>query len=140
MHQFAEYLLGLAAIGAGAQSPQPLLPCVAGSLLLLNAASTDGPLGAFRLVPRKFHRLGDDLLVAAMLLMAILGGKHIDSTGRVVLVGLAFILGFITWRTDYSTKQKRQPGPGGDRSVAIGKTAGRMSGNLVNTWRGRKRS
>ena len=140
MHQFVEYLLGLGAIATGAQSPQPLFPCLAGALLLLNAASTEGPLSAFRLIPRKYHRLGDDLLIAAMLLMAIFGGSHIDSNGRVVLFGLALALAFITWRTDYSSKQKRQPGTGGDRSVAIGKSAGRMSGNLVNTWRGRKRS
>jgi len=139
-HQIVEYLLGIAAIAVGAQSAEPLLPCVAGALLLLNAASTEGPLAAFRLVPRRFHRLLDDLLVVMLVAMAVFGGSRVDSTGRILLVGLAVVLAFVTWQTDYSTKTKRPGLPASERSEQIGRTAGRLTGTAVAKWRNRPRS
>jgi hypothetical protein len=135
-HQLVEYILGLFAIAAGAQAPKPLWPCVAGALLLINAACTDGPLAAFKLVPRRLHRLLDDILVVAFLVMAVVA-PDIDSTGRVVLVGIAVMLAFITWRTDYATKQK-SPTPSGDRSEQFGRAAGRLTGSAISAWKHRK--
>ena len=137
-HQLVEYILGIAAIAAGAQSTEPLFPCLGGALLLLNASSTEGLLGAFRLVPRKLHRFFDDLLVVALRAMAIFGGKRIDSNGRVVLIGVAIFLAFITWRTDYSTRAERRRVPPSQRSEQAGRTAGRVAGNAVNMWKQRK--
>jgi hypothetical protein len=138
-HQFVEYILGFAAIAAGASSPQPLFPSIAGVLLLFNAASTDGPLGAFKLIPRRYHRLTDDALVVALVLMAIFGGSKVDATARVVLLGCAFVLAFITWQTDYSTKAERAAAAANvDKADQLGRSAGRMAGNVVNTWRHRK--
>jgi len=136
-HQLIEYILGLFAIAAGAQAPKPLWPCVAGILLLFNAACTDGPLAAFHLVPRRLHRLFDDLLVVAFVVMGIFA-PDIDTTGRVVLFGIAFILAFITWRTDYSKKSPRPPGTNTDRPEQFGRTAGRITGNAISSWRNRK--
>lgn len=138
-HQLVEYILGLGAIAAGAQSATPLLPCLGGALLLLNAASTEGALGAFRLVPRRMHRVLDFILVGVLLAMAIFGGRRVDANGRVVLAGVAFVLAYITWQTDYSKKAKKVPGAPSQRSEQVGRTAGRMTGNAVNMWRGRKR-
>jgi len=138
-HQLVEYLLGLGAIAAGAQSETPLLPCLGGALLLLNAGSTEGALGAFRLVPRRVHRLVDIVLVGVLLAMAIFGGRRVDANGRVVLVGVAFVLAYITWQTDYSKKAKHAAGRPSERSEQLGRTAGRMTGNAVNMWRDRKR-
>ena len=62
-----------------------------------------------------------------------------DASGRVVLGGIAFVLAYITWQTDYSKKAKKVPGTQSERSEQVGRTAGRMTGNAVNMWRGRKR-
>jgi hypothetical protein len=139
-HQLVEYILGIAAIAAGAQSNEPLLPCIGGALLVLNAGSTHGPLGAFRLVPRRLHRFCDDVLVVALIAMGIFGGKKIDASGRVVLIGVAIALAFITWRTDYSTRAERKRLPANQRSEAMGRSAGRYAGNAVNMWKNRKGS
>ena len=48
IHQAAEYLIGIALVAQGLQSPKPLVPCVVGALVILNAAVSIGPLGAFR--------------------------------------------------------------------------------------------
>jgi hypothetical protein len=136
-HQLVEYILGLFAIAAGAQAPKPLWPCVAGLLLRFNAACTDGPRAAFKLVPRRLHRLLDDILVVAFVLMAIVA-PDIDSTGRVVLIGIAVILAFITWRTDYSKKAKREPTPGGERAEQLSRNVGRFTGNAISSWKNRK--
>ena len=52
LHQAAEYLIGLVLVAQGLQSPTPLVPTLAGGVVIVNAAVVEGPLGAFRLVPR----------------------------------------------------------------------------------------
>ena len=60
----------------------------------------------------------------------------IDSTGRIVLFGIAIILAFITWRTDYSKKSK-QPVSHSDKAEQVGRTAGRLTGNAIASWKNR---
>lgn len=132
-----EYLLGITAIATGAQTPKPVFPCIAGALMMLNAGSTHGPLGAFRLVPRKIHRIVDWVLVVAMLVGAAAGGSAIDSTGRSVLIGFAIVLAFVSWRTSYETPPPREfkmP----DR-VEMSEIAGHVSGKLYKAVRDRSR-
>lgn len=136
-HQLVEYLLGITAIATGAQTPKPVFPCIAGALMMLNAGSTHGPLGAFRLVPRKIHRIVDWVLVVAMLVGAAAGGSAIDSTGRSVLIGFAIVLAFVSWRTSYETPPPREfkmP----DR-VEMSEIAGHVSGKLYKAVRDRSR-
>ena len=40
-HQLVEYIIGIAAIAAGAQSNEPMFPCIGGALLLLNDPGVD---------------------------------------------------------------------------------------------------
>ena len=135
-HQLVEYLLGVAAIATGAQSPKPALPCIAGALMMLNAGSTHGPLAAFRLIPRKVHRLSDAGLIVLMAVGAAIGGSAIDSAGRSVLVALAIVLAFVSWRTSYETK----PPMTMPTREEIGQLAGHVSGKAYKAVRDRTRS
>jgi hypothetical protein len=135
-HQIVEYLLAVGAIATGAHTPNPALPCIAGGLVLLNAASTEGPLSAFKLIPRSLHRILDMVLVGAMLVASVAAGHLVDTTGRVLLIGLGLVLAFISWNTDYSKRAKRTKVA--RDSEDIGRLAGRISGNAVNMWRARK--
>ena len=67
------------------------------------------------------------LLIALLLVGAAVGGSLTDSSGRVVLLGLAVIHGFVTWRTDFTVREK-QPFVMPDREE-MGRIAGRLSGN-----------
>jgi hypothetical protein len=59
---------------------------------------------------------------------------EIESGARVVMLGLAAVLAFIWWQSDFSEKAKRPPvDAGGDRSTEIGRVAGRVVGGGVNT-------
>jgi len=137
-HQFVEYLLGVAAIGTGANSPKPALPCIAGALMVLNGASTEGPLSAFKLVPLRLHRFADFGLIALMLLGAAAGGSAIDPQGRAVLLALAFILGFVTWRTSFEKRVKKESVP--MTREEVGRLAGHVSGNAFKAVRKQGRS
>ena len=136
-HQLVEYLLGITAIATGAQTPKPIFPCIAGALMMLNAGSTHGPLAAFRLVPRKMHRIVDWVLVVLMLVGAAVGGSAIDATGRSVLIGFSIVLAFVSWRTSYETKppvEFKMP-----NRVEMSEIAGHVSGKVYKAARDRSR-
>jgi hypothetical protein len=148
MHQLVEYVLGLALISVGARSPTPVLPCVLGALIMLNAAITRGPLSAFRGVPRGVHRTVDVVLVGLAVVLALQPVIDIDSTGRMLIALVAGALAFVWWHSSFAEKPpKAVPGAqragagdrGGDRSSEIGRTAGRMVGEGVNAVRRRTR-
>jgi len=132
-HQFVEYLLGIGAIATGANSPKPALPCIAGALMVLNGASTEGPLSAFKLVPLKLHRFADFGLIGLMLIGAVAAGPAIDPQGRAVLFALAFILGFVTWRTSFVKRVKEPKTP--MTREEMGRLAGHVSGNAYKAVR-----
>jgi hypothetical protein len=136
-HQIVEYLFGLGAIAIGAHSPQPLVPCIAGALLLLNASATDGPLSAFRVVGRRTHRIFDIVVIVLLFAWAVLGGRRIDSTGRVVLIGLAIVHSFVTWRTDFTPKVKTAPMR--FDSDGVGRIAGHLSGKAYRAVRDKRK-
>ena len=46
IHQLAEYLIGVALVAQGLQEKDPLVPAVAGVLVIVNASVVRGPLGA----------------------------------------------------------------------------------------------
>ena len=50
MHQIVEYILGGALVASGLQSPTPAVPSVLGGIVMLHAAITMGPVGAFRVL------------------------------------------------------------------------------------------
>ena len=139
LHQVAEYIIGIALIGSGLQSPSPAVPAVIGGLVLLNAAMVDGPFGAFRVVNRKLHRILDIVLVIIGFVGVFLPGLDVGT--RIILGCCIFVLATVVANTNYApkregTRQSTESHPGaGDRPDEIGRTAGRVTGNLAGQAR-----
>jgi hypothetical protein len=145
MHQVVEYLIGIVLVGASFEAPEPAVPAVMGVVVIANAAIARGPASAYPLVGRRVHRWLDVvvmlLLVAAMFQPAF----DVDSTGRLLLGAIAFVMFFIWLNSDFSEKaprkqaeqQQQKKTERGERrarpeSEEIGKKAGRAVGDGVN--------
>ena len=136
MHQLVEYILGGALVAAGLQSPTPLVPSVLGGLVMLNAAITVGPVGAFRLIRRRLHRLIDVVVIAAELTAGVQPWINLESGTRIIVVGIALVHVFVWWQTNYAERVKLlSVSPEGGRSTEVGRIAGRLVGNGVNAVR-----
>jgi hypothetical protein len=105
--------------------------------MLLNGASTHGPLAAFKFIPRKLHRFGDWALIVLMLVAAAAGGSAIDSAGRAVLLALSLIHAFVTLRTSFEAAPPREFRKL-DR-VEMSQLAGHVSGKVYKAARAKGR-
>lgn len=137
MHQVAEYLLGGVLVAQGLQSPTPVLPAVAGGLIMVNAAIVSGPLAAFRVVSRSFHRMLDLVVITFVLVAGLQPVIHVEAGARLVLVAIAVVMAFIWWQTNFAEKvRRRDPISAADgRSNEVGRLAGRAIGDGVNVVR-----
>lgn len=138
LHQIAEYAIGAALIGSGLQSPTPAVPAVVGGLVILNAASADGPLRAFGKVARPRHRILDVVLVLGAIGSLILPG--VDLGTRIVQACCIGVWVTVIVNSDYTP---RRPTPGSSESLdqgtsrsagrpdELGRRAGRVAGSLV---------
>ena len=135
LHQIAEYVVGIALIAIGAQSPTPLWPTLAGALVLVNTAVADGPFGAFRKVSRRVHRLADFVVLAV--LVGVCFAPRVDTGVRVVLALVAFVDAVVVGQSDYRTPEGKRRDRGGDtpvgsdRAERIGRRAGRVTGTAA---------
>ncbi len=136
MHQVVEYILGGVLVAIGLQSPTPLVPSVLGGIVMLNAAITVGPVGAFRLIRRRLHRLIDVVVIATEFLAGVQPWISLDVATRVIVVGIATVHLFVWLQTNYAERAKSPPiSTDGGRSTEVGRIAGRLVGNGVNTVR-----
>lgn len=127
VHQLGEYVIGLALISAGLQSPSPTFPVLAGGLILVNAALVSGPLGAWRAVSRPAHRWVDLAVMAIVALAAALPFLDIDNTSRLMMAGAVAVMLVLWFSSNFATPRAKVPRTGPiDRSEAIGRTAGRL--------------
>ena len=136
MHQLVEYILGGTLVASGLQSSTPLLPGIVGGIVMLHAAITIGPLGAFRLVSRRLHRVIDVGVLAGELIAGLQPWIDVDSGTRflVVIIGLVHI--FVWSQSSFAEREKAPPISGeGGRSTEVGRIAGRLVGNGVNAVR-----
>jgi len=134
IHQLAEYLIGVALVAQGLQDPDPLVPAVAGIVVILNAAIVRGPLGAFRWVGRRTHKWLDLVVIGAILLGALQPWVTAGSGGRLIMLVILVPLGFLWFYTDWAERpqrkdRRRAQGVSGE---AVGRSAGRMAGNAFN--------
>ncbi len=106
-HQLVEYLVAIALISVAVQQPQPAVPALLGGLVMINAAVAKGPAGAFRLVGKKLHRTLDLVVIALLVIGAIQPWASLDNVGRLVLGGVAFVLFFVWFHTDFSERAPR---------------------------------
>jgi hypothetical protein len=140
-HQVVEYLVGLGLISAAVQLPYPRVPALFGLVIILNAAVAKGGAGAFRLVGTRLHRVLDLVVVVSAVVLAVQPWISIDATGRFLIGGVAFILWFVWFHTDFSDRstlaerrarraaEKAARGP--VDSTDIGRQAGRVVGGAV---------
>jgi hypothetical protein len=136
MHQLVEYILGGSLVAAGLQSPTPLMPSLAGGIVLLHAAITRGPLGAFGVIGRRTHRVIDVAVIALQVLAAVQPWITIDSGTRGIVACIAAVHIFVWWQSNFSERTKAPPvSAEGGRSTEIGRIAGRLVGNGVNAVR-----
>jgi hypothetical protein len=141
MHQLAEYVLGGVLVAQGLQSPQPVIPAVAGGLVMLNTACAKGSLAAFRVVPRRVHRVLDLVVIGLIAAGAVQPFVSLDVAARLTMLGVGAVL-VVVWRqSDFSERAARaQIGAEGGRSTEIGRLAGRAVGGGVNAVRRLKRN
>jgi len=92
MHQLVEYILGGSMIAAGLHSPTPAVPAVIGVIVMLHAAITVAPLGAFRVLSRKVHRFGDIAVIGLEVAAGAQPWINLDSTTRFLIIGIAVVV------------------------------------------------
>lgn len=137
-HQAAEYLMGMLVLAGALQSSEPVVPLIAGGLLLVLAATADGPLKAFSGISRPAHRVADMAVVVVLVAGAVLARSHLDATAMVLLLAPAAVLVLLLMRTDYRPKVPRQAIATSDRSEAVGRAAGRAAAMGIRRWRARR--
>jgi hypothetical protein len=136
MHQLVEYILGGALVASGLQSPTPLVPSVLGGIVMVHAAITIGPAGAFRVLRRRSHRVIDVLIIATELLAGVQPWIDLASATRIIVLGIAVVHLFVWWQTSYAERTKSlSVSTEGGRSTEVGRIAGRLVGNGVNAVR-----
>ncbi len=139
LHQAAEYLIGLVLVAQGLQSPTPVIPSLAGALVLVNAACVDGPISAFHWFSRQVHRTLDLVVIVAIALGALLPLLDVDNTSRIVMLVIAVILAVVWFNSSFAKAPPRGRGEVVDRSEAIGRGAGRIAGNIARVVRDRSK-
>jgi len=143
MHQIVEYLIGIVLVGAAFQAPEPAVPAVMGVVVIGNTAIARGPAAAYPLVSRTVHRWLDIVVMLLLVAAAFQPMLDVDSTGRLLLGGIAFVMFFIWLNSDFAekatrTKNKQQQKVerrerlARPQSEEIGKNAGRVVGDGVN--------
>jgi hypothetical protein len=137
MHQLVEYILGVALVASGAQSPTPAVPALLGGLILLNAALTKGALGAFRAYGRKVHRVLDPVVILVCVGGAVQPWVSVESGGRAVIIAISVVHFVVFLGSSFHERppKRARTKPTGDRSTELGKSAGRVVGSGVKTAR-----
>ena len=94
-HQVSDYAVALGFLVLITRAVYPVLLAILGLIALLNAASTQGPLAAYRFVPRKIHNAIDAALVLGAVVAGCIGSQ--STANRFSLFALALIQGFIIY-------------------------------------------
>jgi hypothetical protein len=135
VHQIAEYLLGAALITQGMQDRQPLVPTLAGALVIVNASIVHGPLGAFKWVRRSQHRWLDLAVMIAIVVGVVQPWLDITSAGQLVMLVMLLPLGFLWFYTDWAdrpARQQRRVERASPSSASMGRSAGRVAGTAYS--------
>jgi hypothetical protein len=145
IHQIVEYGIGALVAYQAIHSPRPVVPLLAGLVVVLLAATADGPAACFHAVSRPLHRVLDIAVAVGLVVVAIVFGDDMGGAGQLLLVLGALALAGLTLRSDYRPKEARRPqakepaaSVGSDRAEAIGRGAGRLVGRGVQEYRRRK--
>lgn len=91
----SDYAVALGFLVLITRAVYPVLLAILGLIALLNAACTQGPLAAYRFVPRKIHNAIDAALVLGAVVAGCIGSQ--STANRFSLFALALIQGFIIY-------------------------------------------
>jgi hypothetical protein len=146
IHQLVEYGIGALLAYQAIHSPSPVVPLVAGLVVVLLAATADGPVACFHVVSRPFHRVLDIAVAIGLLAIALFFGSDVGGAGQFMLVLGALALGVLTLRSDYRPKLTRRQraaaspasDPASTRAEEIGRHAGRLVGRSMEEYRKRR--
>lgn len=136
IHQMAEYLIGIALVSQGVQDAKPLLPTLAGAMVVVNAAIVSGPLGAFRVINRRMHRALDVVMMVAIAVAALQPWVEVTSAARVVMLVILLPLGFLWFYTDWAERvgrKQRRAERAAESSRPTGEQVGKVAGRLAGT-------
>ena len=120
IHQAVEYLVGFLVLSQALQAADPVVPVVAAGVVLALAATADGPLAAFRLVPRGLHRVLDVVAAVALAAVGIVFRDDLGGLGVVVLAGVGVVLAALVYRTDYRGRAQRAARPAATTPRRVG--------------------
>jgi hypothetical protein len=111
-----------------------------GLLILLNTSVAVGPAGAFRLVSRRLHKQLDLVVIGLLFFMAAQPFWSVDSTGRLIMAAIGVVMFFIWFHSDFTSSETRKAEKAARRAVSdpvtsetVGKSAGRLVGEGVNS-------
>ena len=93
LHQLAEYFIAFALVSSAAQSADTAVLSVAALAVLVNAATTEGMLGAYRLTTVTVHRFIDICVAALMCVVAL--SFDVASSTSVTLFGAAVVIALL---------------------------------------------
>ncbi len=131
LHQFTEYVIGFALIVFGFQDTDPVVPAIAGVLVLGNAAVVRGPLGAFKFVGRRLHKLLDVVVMSALVVAAVQPWVEASALGRLVLIAITVPYAFLWWYTDWEERAGRKARRAGASASGGGEDLGRSAGRAA---------
>jgi hypothetical protein len=156
IHQVVEYLLGLLMLTQAIQTDRPLIPVLLGVAIIVLAATADGPVAAFHLVPRRLHRALDIVVLAVVVVVAVVFRDELGTSGLVFAVLAAAGLAGLVVRTDYRTRPRRitatsapdaspspeagpeaavSPGAPASKAERVSRAAGRALGRGIKSYR-----
>ena len=138
-HQLVEYILGVALVASGLQSPTPIVPSALGGFLLIYTAATRGAMAAFRLIDRRVHRVVDPMLVIVQIAAAVQPWISVDNATRIVIIGIAVVHLVVWLGSSFTQKEPKSVAVRtesvGDRSTEFGRSAGRFAAKGVRAVR-----
>ncbi|MCU1489600.1 MAG: hypothetical protein JWM85_1005, partial [Acidimicrobiaceae bacterium] len=102
-HTVAEYVIAAALIASGihATGAAELVLVLSGAALVVLNVLTRGPLGAFRLLTRRAHHVGDLLVIAALVIAPLAAVHAVHLLGVLAAEVVALILLRIERTTRY---------------------------------------
>ena len=107
IHQVVEYLLGVLLISQAIQSEHPEVPMVLGAAVILLAATADGPLAAFHVVPRPLHRVLDVVAIVAIAVATIVFRDDLGTVGVVFAAAVVVAMAGLVVRTSYAPRRAK---------------------------------
>jgi hypothetical protein len=108
IHQIAEYGIALVTASAGARTSKPAYPIVAAVVILVLAATADGPFAAFRTTSRKTHRIADLSVASVLIVVGLVLRSTMGPAASTVVAGVGVLLVALSWRTSYRSKPVKE--------------------------------